>query len=312
MASASSRTKSGQFTKEKNEDIRKQVSGISSEKALQSIATAQSAVGKTFAGLAEEVQTQLQELERIKLATNLEREEQERIHGAAAIAQSIEEAQAAFDAKKAELARKELEENIAREDRRAAAERSLTAEIQSKQDQQSKLNEQWNFTFEQRKRNETTQYEESQRKVLLEESLRKEALARDWAAREEALKARETELAQLQAKVSGFPEELKKAVDAAVAVATSSLARDHKHAIETLQTQQNAERSVLNGKLESFNNQLNGLSKSNDDLNTQLSEANKKVQEIATKALESASGRQSIADFQSLSASSGNGARKQQ
>lgn len=310
MTAKKTGTKSAQVSAEKNSEIRKKVGGITVESALTAVSTAQAAIGKTLASVGEQVQKELQTLDTINKANELAREEGERIHGAAAIALSIEEAQAAAEAKKDELDRAVEAHTILLADRKFAAERQFSAETNARTEQQARLNGQWTYEFELRKRDAASAFQEEQRLARVAEQVRKESLEKDWANREEGLKKQETEIVELRAKVVAFPDDLNKAVSKAEAIVGNSMKRDKEHEIQILVGAQNAARVVFENTIENLKRELTNKDKLINDLSTQLIAANTKVETIATKALDAAANRQALADLQAVNQSTNNGTRK--
>lgn len=306
-------TKSEQFNDEKNTEIRKKVGEITVETALSAVSAAQATIGKTLAGVGEQLQKQLQDLDVVKKAKELEKEEAERIHGAAAIALSIEEAEAAAEAKKEELDRDLAAHQVLLTDRQFAADRQLQSEIQAKRDEQTRLNGQWVYEFELRKRDSTSAFQEEQRLARVAEQVRKEELEKTWANREEILRKQEGEVIELRTKVLAFPDELHKAVSKAEAIVGSSMKRDKEHEIQILTSRQDAARVVFENTIANLQREVAAKDKLIGELSTRLIASEEKVSNIATKALETAGNIKAIADVQSANAlGAQNGSRKTQ
>jgi len=129
---------------------------------------------------------------------------------------------------------------------------------------------------------------------------KQEQLDKTWCEREAELKKRETEHADLKAKVEGFPEVVKKEVNAAVAVATNSVKKEYETKatlaqkdLEMFQKLAAQETASLKQALEKTNTEVNSLK-------SQLEQARADVKEISGKALESASGRDAMSAMQKM------------
>lgn len=310
MSSKKTGTKSAQVSAEKNSEIRKKVGGITVESALTAVSAAQATIGKTLASVGEQVQKELQTLDTINKANELAREEGERIHGAAAIALSIEEAQANAELKKEELDRDLAAHAVLVSDQKFDADRRLQSEITAKRDEQQRLNGQWTYEFELRKRDLLSAFQEEQRQAGVAETVRKEGLEKVWANREELLKKQETEVVELRAKVAAFPEELKSEVNKQVAIVGNSMKKDALHEVQMLQSAQNAARVVSENTIANLQREVASKDKLLGELTLQLIAANAKVETIATKALETAGNVKAMADIQSANALSNNGASR--
>lgn len=306
-------TKSEQFNDEKNTEIRKKVGEITVETALSAVSAAQATIGKTLAGVGEQLQKQLQDLDVIKKAKELEQAEAERIHGVAAIALSVEEAEAAAEAKKEELDRDLAAHQVMLTDQKFDADRRLQSDIQLKRTEQERLNGQWTYEFELLKRDAASAFQEEQRQAQVAETVRKESLEKNWANREEGLKKQETEVVELRAKVAAFPEELSKAVTKAESIVGNVLKKDAAHEIAILNSRHAAEKLVSDNTIANLTAQLAAKDKLINDISTRLIASEEKVSNIATKALETAGNIKAIADVQSANAlGAQNGSRKTQ
>lgn len=298
--SSKKNTKTGQFTSEKNEEIRKQAASLTVEGALRSIAEVQARLGATLAGVGEQLQSKLQELNTVKTATVLEKEELERIHGVGVIAKSIEEIQADFENKKLELAREEANFIAELNDRKQAAARAAQVEITNLSLNNQREKENFAYAFEIEKRDQRNTFAEEMRIARVQERDRKDTLERGWIEREANIKKQESEIAELRAKVANFQNELAAEVSKQVNIVTNVMKKDKEHEIQMLQNNFGAARTVADNTIKNLTEQLVAKDKIISDLSANLISAEKKVETIATKALETASGRQALADLQSI------------
>lgn len=127
------------------------------------------------------------------------------------------------------------------------------------------------------------------------EAIRQEEVKRQWADRENALKTQEAEVKALRDKDSTFEARVKSEVTRAEAILKNSMERDHKHtlALITKETETNA--MLHDGKVSSFQATIDSLRTQVTDLSAQLLAARADAKDVATQALQSASGRQ-VAD----------------
>jgi hypothetical protein len=124
------------------------------------------------------------------------------------------------------------------------------------------------------------------------ERIRSEELAKGWAVREDALKARENEVADLKKEVEGFDAKLKAEVSKAEAVATNSVKKQYEHQIQLLQKDMESERNMSDAKIQALQIQVGQFLDQIKDLNAQLQAARNDAKEVTAQALQSASGRQ--------------------
>lgn len=300
---SSKRTKSGQFANKQNEGITRQASEFTVGGALESLAKVQATVGSTFAGIGEQLQAKLQELDTVTKAVELKKEEVETIYGVEAIARSIEDAEAAFEATKADLARQELEVRKNYEVRLQTAGAEHHQAVINLTNQRTRDQEAWSFQFEIDKRNAKAKLDEELRQTMLSERVRKEQVEKNWADREENLRKQETEVVELRTKVNSFPGELDAEVKKQVAIVGNSMKRDHTHELQISASQFAATKTILDNTILNLNSKLVDKDSVISQLTVQLATAQKSSTDIANKALESAASRQQLADNQMMTQS---------
>jgi paraquat-inducible protein B len=127
---------------------------------------------------------------------------------------------------------------------------------------------------------------------------RAEVLEKEWAKREADLKAREQELAALRDAVAKFPDELKRATAAEVAVATTALKKQLETAAALDKKDAETNLKLANNATAAVQAEVNRLQATITDLNRQLAEAHRATQTVAEKALDSASGRTAMEALQ--------------
>src|SRR5262249_39597138 len=129
---------------------------------------------------------------------------------------------------------------------------------------------------------------------------KQEQLEKNWSEREAELKKRETELAELRAFKEGNDERVKKAENAAVAVATNSVKKEYETKM-TLAMKDAEMAQKLAGQEVAARRQTGERATAEiAGLKAQLDQARADVKEISGKALESASGRDAMAAMQKL------------
>jgi hypothetical protein len=139
---------------------------------------------------------------------------------------------------------------------------------------------------------------------------RRAKIEADLAARVDAIKSQEGELASLRDQVARFPEVLKAEISKAEAIAKNALTREFEHqkalaAAEARSNEQLAELTAASLKAENAS-----LKAMIAQLNAQVAESQINVREIAAKAVESASGRAALDAVSQLATTSGPQAAK--
>lgn len=124
------------------------------------------------------------------------------------------------------------------------------------------------------------------------ENARVEALNKGWAAREDQIAAKESEFADLKDQVESFDSKLKSEISKAEAILGNTLKRQYEHETALLKKDMESERTLHNVKVAAMNETITNLENQIADIQSQLSIARADAKEVATAALNSASGRQ--------------------
>jgi hypothetical protein len=120
---------------------------------------------------------------------------------------------------------------------------------------------------------------------------KQEQLDKQWAEREAELKKREQELAELRAFKEAAPGEVRKAESAAAQIAGNSVKKEYETKMQLANKDAEVERRLAEQQILSREDTIKKQQAQIDDLKAQLEQARHDSREIATKALDSASGR---------------------
>lgn len=131
-----------------------------------------------------------------------------------------------------------------------------------------------------------------------DEEIRAEALRRDWDLREAELASKEEEVENLTLQVAGFDAKLKAEVARAEGVLSNTLKRQYEHEIDLLKRDALNQQRVSEVQAEMQEQTIEGLREQIVDLGKQLAAARNDAREVATQALQSASGRQVVEALQ--------------
>lgn len=130
---------------------------------------------------------------------------------------------------------------------------------------------------------------ERQKRVEL---VRQEELLREWSDRENKIKSQEQDVQALRDQAATFEARVKNEVSRAEAIVKNSLERDHKHTLALLAKETETTVRLHQGEVDSFKATIDALRNQVADLTNQLLAARADTKEVATQALQSASGRQ--------------------
>lgn len=270
-------------------EVLQSVSGLNMDGVSVTIASTQVEVQKSLAALSAKLVEQIQVLGNVEEAIKLKREELQQLYNIEAGAVSLDDLDAKIEAQ-----RESWKEEQARKQREFA-------------EQQSERNKQWarveeeyqyRMAQEHKKGEDDFGYRMAQQEKANRD--KQELLEKNWGQREEELKKREKELEDLRTQVAAIPEQVRKAENAAVAVATNSVKKEYETKIvlatkdaDTAEKLAAQEVNSLRAALEKAHGQL-------AELKTQLDQAHHDVKEISAKALESASGRSAMEALQKV------------
>jgi hypothetical protein len=128
------------------------------------------------------------------------------------------------------------------------------------------------------------------------EKNRQDELMKSWHDRETALNSKEEEFNSLKNKVVELQAATESEVKKAVAIAESKLKNDYEHKLDLLNKDRDSEAKLAQSRESALQIQVGQLVEQVDALNKQLAEARRDSKDIASAALQAASG-QNLVDF---------------
>jgi hypothetical protein len=270
-------------------EVLEAVAGLSLDSVSSNIASTQVEVQKSLADLSAKLVERLGLLKKVEEAIHLKSEELKQLYNIEAKEIELDDLKAEMEKQREgwgeEQARKQREFEELEADRRRKWERD---------------EEEYQYELAQKHKKQEDGFKGKMEDLEKANRNKQEQLEKSWAEREAELKKRETELAELRTKVENFPEVVKKAENAAVAVATNSVKKEYETKatlaakdLETFQKLAAQETAALKQALEKANAEVTSLK-------AQLDQARADVKEISARALESASGRDALAQLSKL------------
>ncbi len=164
-------------------------------------------------------------------------------------------------------------------------ERDLSLKKQRERDE-----EEYNYKLSVERRKEAAQHEAQKAKLELELEEKREKVERELAERKAALAAQENELVELRKRVERFPRELEEAVKKADSSVRAALKQQYDFDTQLVNKDVDAEKRVSALKISNLEELLAKQQLQIADLSKQLQASTRQVQEMAVKAIESASG----------------------
>lgn len=253
-------------------------------KVVTDVGNLQLSVQSTLSNLSASITNKMAQVNTIDDAIKLKEERLQELYG-------IEKEAVTLDDMKAQVEAERTQAEIDREERDAR----WSEEQAERQKQWKRALEDWNYEFEQRKKRVQEEFDAEVARNRRGEQVRAEALIKTWDEREAALKSRENEVAELKKAVEGFDARLKTEIAKAEAVVGNTMKRTHEYESALLRKDSEAALKLSEAQIASLNSTIANLNKQVLDLGTQLVSARNDAKEVASQALQSASGRQ-VAD----------------
>jgi colicin import membrane protein len=282
--------KTQELQRARETEVRTATKDVSVEKVVETIGKTTVDVSRSLNAVSEQLVAKVQELETTTAAVALAQTELEQLHGKEVVASSIQSLLADHAAKV-----KDLDDQIAqRRAEWAKEEQQHLVAVRERDAELAKIRarEQADYNYNQtiKVRAAEQDFAEKARVQQVANRDKQEILERNWAERDAQLKAKENRLAELEAQVAAFPENLKKEVAREVAIATNAQKKDYEFKIQLMDRDSKSATDLLRQQLSSTEAQNKLQTATIGDLQAKLADAQKQVSEIASKALESASG----------------------
>jgi hypothetical protein len=238
----------------------------------------------TLAGLSAALTTKIQQLEQMDTSITLKEQRLQELYGIENMAITLDDMKAQreeegrqHDEQKAARAKNWMEEEAERH-------KKWKRELEEYEYARNLSSKKWKDDFDAEvlvsKRNEQS---------------RQEMLTKSWSEREGSIKAKEQEFADMQKQVGEFDAKLKTEVAKAEAIVSNSLKRDYTHQIELMKKDYESQSTLHKMNSAAQEKTIQGLHEQINQLQAQLVAARTDAKEVATQALQSASGRQ-VAD----------------
>ncbi len=295
-----------QRAEEKQKEAAVQVAeSLSTEGIAREVGNLRSEISKVLIELSDRMEEEIGNYLHLKRAVEAREKELVELSGIerealslAALLEAQKEKRERFDGEMAEK-KQSLEAEIA--STRAAwkeEQKAHEAEVQAREAAEKKKREReaedYSYTFERQKRLAQEQFEYEKARMERETQTRREEMERDLKTREQALAAKEEELAQLREKVAAFPKELGAAVDKAVKETTARLTREAEAREALLKKEFEGEQKVLQSRIESLQQTAKEQQAQIVRLSTQIEKSYGQVQEIAVRAIEGSGGGRTL------------------
>jgi hypothetical protein len=239
-----------------------------------------------------------QELEELREMIAIESERLEELYGKDVVAASIATLVEEYDQKKRDFEEFEAQQqaDLARkiaEQKKIEAERKAAVEKERKQNE-----EEYEYQLAKSRRENTDAFNQKMLEAQRAGEEKARQLVRGWQEREDAIKAKEERVAELEEIVAGLPAtmeaEKKKHADSIV----RALSSEHGHKVTLLEAQAKAAQDLLRSENKSLAEDNARLRASITELQNKLEAANNRIESIAKSAMERDSGQAALAASQ--------------
>ena len=246
---------------------------------------------KELDSLAQKMDTEYRKLVNLQNAISIESENIEDLYG---IKQSADSLAALLLAQKQQTVTFEQEMLATK----TTWEREKDAYDQQVKDYKARTKKEWareeeeyDYKLNLERKKDTDQYEAKKQELETELIQKKAQFDKEFAEREEAIKAQEEELQYLKEQVSSFPEQLEKAVTTAQKETKEQIETHYKHQIEITTKEHESESKLNNQTIESLQAKIKEQEAFIKQLTNKADASTTQVQEIALKAIEGSSSR---------------------
>ena len=271
----------------KNDVVLENVKSITLDGVSKKIAAVQVDIQQTLAKLSTELTQNLDTLNTVNAAIVLKQEELKNLHDIEATKISLDTLNQDIEATRQtwteEQTRKAKEDDLARRERQLRWTREEEQYKYEREQAHKKLEDDFNTRIQE---------------ATKQNQLQAEALQKNWEKRESDLKGKEQEFTSLRAEVDAFPSKLKSETEKAAAIVGNTMKKDFEMEKKLLEANFNNKIQLAEAQVASEKMKTVELEKQVASLKAQLDMAQKDIKEISTKALESASGRETINSLQ--------------
>lgn len=271
----------------KSSEVLESVKNITLEGISKKIAGVQVDVQQTLAKLSTELTQNLEQLNTVTAAIELKKQELQQLH-------DIEVTKTSFDDLKTEIDNQRVlwaEEQLRREKDTAIG--NQDRQLRWKREEEA-------YLYERAQSHKKLEDDFAAKMANMEKANREqqELLSKNWSTREGALQEREAELVALRKQVDEFPAKLKSEAEKSAAIVGNTMKKDHETEKRIMAAEAATSMKLAEAALIAEKKSNEALLKQIAELSLQLDQAKKDIKDISSKALESASGRDVIANLQ--------------
>lgn len=293
--------------KTENDRVRAATASLSVDNILKNITVLGPQVQKGLIELSTLLTEKVGELNDVRSAIELAKAELKEVHDIEVVATSLENLLAEYKDKESAIEESIAELNKKYADLEASLKKNYADRAAELEATRRKEQAEFDYNLQQARLREKTDYNRKQEDLARSNALQQEALERGWAERDRALNAQEKEVADLRAKVAEFPEILKKELAANSSQIHNATKKDLTNEFALKEKDHLSKIALLEAKVAQADTDKAAMARTITELQAKLETAMKQNSEIATKALESASGTLAMTKMKEVIDSNGTG-----
>lgn len=284
----------------RDDEIRDAVKDISVESVTSHIAALGAEISKTLSGLSEKLVGQTQSLANLKEAVSMETKELERLHKIDVVATALDQLLSDYQAKKIEQEKEIADQRVAWEEEQNERELGLKEFDDNLKKSRQREKDEYEYQKALERKKEEDSYEEQRRLLERKNKEKQELLEKSWAEREAKLKENEAQFESLRKESEQFPEKLKVETVKAVAENEKLAGQRYEQQIVMLKKDAETEKRLADQQIQSFKEKVGQQFELIQNLQAELVLAKKQVQDIAERAIDSASGAKTLAHINQI------------
>jgi hypothetical protein len=284
----------------KNAAVLASVAQTTVEKAVTAVTTAGLSVQKSLAEVSAELQAKLVELAQVDDAIAIRMAELGELHDKETVAAALDQLLVKYETQKADLNKQISEQRVLWDQEQRFHVQAVTERDAENEKYRKRTEDAYQYLTAQQHKSVEDVWNEQQRLKYIAEEERAQALTKSWDVKTQELAARESVLLVKEAEVAkGLTEQQAKDLKRDHAIELNSTKRTAEH--QTALDKQTAQSRIdlLTAQVNAVEFNAKRVEAVNADLQAKIAEANKQITEIATKALDAASGRQALLEVQS-------------
>lgn len=284
----------------RQQELLSSVKDVSMESVSKSLANLGLEITHTLTTLNEKLVGQIQLLASLRDAVALEQKELSRLHKIDVIATSLDQLIQEYTQKKQELEKDQEESNAEWDTKKLKQEFDEKEYLETLKKQRQREKEDYDYKLALERKKEVDQYEEKNRLVERKNQEKQEELQKSWQQREEVLKSREVEYAEMKSQISGFDQRLKTEIEKNRLEAVRETEQKYQQQIMVLKKDAESDKKLAELKIASLEEKVIQSTQQIVASQAELINAKKQVQDIAEKAIEGASGSRTLAHINQI------------